>query len=250
MLPREYGDTLSILIVEHDIAVAELIRTILNRVPGWGATVVHSAAAAHEVCRHVRVEVLVVEVDLPGITGLELLNLLREDPHWAEPPVLLLSGVDGGPGGAGAVENGLRTRLLRKPFDVDSLVETVRAAVEARDPDAPASGHRVQVIDTLSIDRSRCTVSVGGVRVHLTPTEYRLLCELADHPGRVVPSEELAERVWGYHDPGIRRSLGVHLRRLRAKLGAGPVRAPAPAAVRGLGYRLSSEAYDGLVAGI
>jgi DNA-binding response OmpR family regulator len=250
VLPPEYGDTLSILIVEHDVAVAELIRTILNQVPGWGATVVRNAAAAREVFRHVEVEVLVVDVDLPGITGPELLDLLRADPHWAAPPVLLLSGADNGPGDAEAVEDGSGAKLLRKPFDVDSLVGAVRAAVEARDPNATVSGHRVQVIDTLCIDRSLCAVSVGGVRVHLTPTEYRLLCELADHPGRVVPSEELAERVWGYDDPGIRLSLGVHLRRLRAKLAASPVRAPTPAAVRGLGYRLSSEAYDGLVAGI
>ena len=108
----------------------------------------------------------------------------------------------------------------------------------------------MQAIGALSIDRSGRAVAVGGERVHLTPTEYRLLCELADHPGRAVPSEKLAERVWGYDDPGIRRSLGVHLRRLRAKLAAGPVRAPAPAAVRGLGYRLSSETHDGLAAGI
>jgi DNA-binding response OmpR family regulator len=108
----------------------------------------------------------------------------------------------------------------------------------------------VQVIGALSIDRSRCSVAVGGARVHLTPTEYRLLCELADHPGRVVPSGALAERVWGYDDAGIRRSLGVHLRRLRAKLAAGPVRAPTPVAVRGLGYRLGVEARDGVVAGM
>jgi DNA-binding response OmpR family regulator len=65
----------------------------------------------------------------------------------------------------------------------------------------------------------------------------------------VVPSEELADRVWGYHDDGIRRSLGVHLRRLRAKLAAGPVRAPTPAAVRGLGYRLSLDPRDELADG-
>jgi DNA-binding response OmpR family regulator len=92
-------------------------------------------------------------------------------------------------------------------------------------------------------------VTVGGEAIHLTPTEYRLLCELADHPDRVVPSRELAERVWGYHDAGIRRSLGVHLRRLRAKLAAGAVRAPAPAAVRGHGYRLSSKPHDELADG-
>src|SRR5215208_6918638 len=86
-----YGPTLSILVVEDDEAVAELVRTLLNQVPGWGATVVHHAAAAREVFRHVRIEVLVVDVNLPGISGLELLDVLRQDPTWDEPPVILMS---------------------------------------------------------------------------------------------------------------------------------------------------------------
>jgi DNA-binding response OmpR family regulator len=69
-----YGETLSILVVEDDVAVAELIRTVLNDVTGWGATIVHNAAAAREVFRHVQIEVLVVDVNLPGISGIELLN--------------------------------------------------------------------------------------------------------------------------------------------------------------------------------
>jgi DNA-binding response OmpR family regulator len=129
VLRGEYGKTLSILVVEDDVAVAELIRTILNQVPGWGTTVVHDASAAREVFRHVRVEVLVLDVNLPGISGLELLSLLRRDPHWDEPPVLLLSANVNQPGITGAVRDGLVTAFLRKPFDVDELVEEVHAAL-------------------------------------------------------------------------------------------------------------------------
>src|SRR5687768_12974467 len=83
--------TLTILVVEDDVAVAELLRALLNRVPGWGATVVHDAAAAAEVFKHIAVEVLVVDVNLPGISGPDLLEHLRLDPHWHEPPVILMS---------------------------------------------------------------------------------------------------------------------------------------------------------------
>jgi DNA-binding response OmpR family regulator len=110
VIQAKNGATLSILVVEHDVAVAELIRTILNQVPGWGATVVHDAAAAREVFRHVKVEVLVMEIALPGITGMELLQLLQQDPHWAEPPVLLLSGAADRTGIAGEEGGGLITR--------------------------------------------------------------------------------------------------------------------------------------------
>src|SRR5688500_17712721 len=83
--------TLSILVVEDDIAVAELIRTLLNDVPGWGATVVHDAAAARKVFDVVKIEALVIDVNLPGISGIELIELLRSDPTWQEPTILLMS---------------------------------------------------------------------------------------------------------------------------------------------------------------
>jgi DNA-binding response OmpR family regulator len=130
MSPR-FGETLSILVVEDDEAVAELVRAILNDVPGWGATVVHDAAAAREVFRHVRIEVLVVDVNLPGISGLELLGLLRDDPSWEAPPVILMSARPDQPEIADAVRRGLALTLLSKPFDVDRLVAEIRAAVSA-----------------------------------------------------------------------------------------------------------------------
>jgi CheY-like chemotaxis protein len=125
--------TLSILVVEDDEATAELIRTILNSVPGWGATVVRDAAAAREVFKHVRIEVLVLDVSLPGITGLELLELLRRDPHWDEPPVILMSANLKQAEVREAIARGEAVRFVAKPFDVDRLVDTVAAAVAGRD---------------------------------------------------------------------------------------------------------------------
>jgi DNA-binding response OmpR family regulator len=126
---QAFGQTLSILVVEDDVAVAELIRTVLNDVTGWGATIVHNASAAREVFRHVRIEVMVVDVNLPGISGLELLELLRRDPHWDEPPVLLMSGRPEQAGIAAAMRDGLVTAFLAKPFDVEDLVAEVHKAV-------------------------------------------------------------------------------------------------------------------------
>ena len=120
--------TLSILVVEDDETVAELIRTVLNDVVGWGATVVHNAAAARQVYRHVRIEVLVVDVNLPGISGLELLALLRQDPHWNRPPIILMSADAAQAGIADALRNGWVTMFLSKPFDVDELVEAIQTA--------------------------------------------------------------------------------------------------------------------------
>ncbi len=125
-----YGGTLSILVVEDDHAVAELVRVVLNQIPGWGATVVHDAAAAREVFRHVRIEVLVVDVNLPGISGVELLDLLRHDPAWDEPPVVLMSANADQPDIRSALRGNAVT-FIAKPFDVDDLVLAVDAAVAA-----------------------------------------------------------------------------------------------------------------------
>ena len=127
-MPRDTGLTLTILVVEDDAPVAELVRVILNGVPGWGATVVHDAAAARQVFRHVQIEVLIIDVNLPGISGLELLELLRADPHWQEPPVILVSANPGQPGLQEAIRHGQAARFIAKPFDVDQIVEAVQQA--------------------------------------------------------------------------------------------------------------------------
>ena len=129
--PPEDERTLTILVVEPDAAVAELLRTLLNTVPGWGATVVRDAAAALAVARHVRVEVLVVDSHLPGISGLELLDLWRATPAAPRPPVVLTTSAPPPPGVRDAVERGRVAAVVRKPFDVDELVATVRRVAEA-----------------------------------------------------------------------------------------------------------------------
>jgi DNA-binding response OmpR family regulator len=131
-MERSTGGTLSILVVEDDEGAADLIRSILNDEIGWGATVVHDAAAARAVFQHVRIEVLVLDVNLPGISGIELLGLLRNDPHWDEPPIILMSANPGQPAVADALRKGAVTTFLTKPFDIDQLVSEIKTAVAAR----------------------------------------------------------------------------------------------------------------------
>jgi CheY-like chemotaxis protein len=124
-MPPSRRETLTVLVVEDDEPVAELVRAVLNDVGGWAATVVHDAAAAREVLRQVTIDVLVLDVHLPGITGLELLHLLRDDPDWHEPPVILMSADRELPEIRVAVERGDAVTFIAKPFDVDDLVATI-----------------------------------------------------------------------------------------------------------------------------
>ncbi len=131
-MPGGCGTTLSVLVVEDDEAVGELLRTVLNQVPGWGATLVHNAAAAREVFRHVQLDALVVDVNLPGISGLALLDLLRHEPTWDQPPVILMSAHAYQSDVQDAVQRGLAGMFLSKPFDLDVLLRELEAAVSAR----------------------------------------------------------------------------------------------------------------------
>src|SRR5712691_4057648 len=98
----------------------------MNDVPGWGATVVHDAAAARAVFHHIRVEVLVLDVNLPGITCMELLELLRRDDAWQDPPIIFISAVPDQPEVQdGVISDGISQ--IRKPFDADELVTAVEA---------------------------------------------------------------------------------------------------------------------------
>ncbi len=127
--PARRGSTVSILVVEDDHAVAELLREVFHDIDGWAATVAHDAAAARQVFEQVTIDVLLLDVNLPGISGLELLELLRRDLTWHEPPVIVLSANPDQPGIKEAVGQGNVTRFIPKPFDVDDVVDTIRRAL-------------------------------------------------------------------------------------------------------------------------
>ena len=122
----------TILVVEDDPSVAELVRAVLNDVPGWGAIVAYDARAAISLLEHVPADVLVVDVNLPGISGIEMLAQLRRDARWHNPPVILMSAnvpeqvADQVLGRDGYVQ------FLAKPFDIDDLIDAVDAAASLR----------------------------------------------------------------------------------------------------------------------
>ncbi len=120
--------------------MAELLRAVLNRVPGWGSTVVHDAAAAREIIRHVKIEALVLDVNLPGISGPELLEMLEDDPSWTHPPVFLVSSDVGQPGVPEALRTGRAIAALQKPFDIDELVEQIERATRGEVADPAITG--------------------------------------------------------------------------------------------------------------
>jgi CheY-like chemotaxis protein len=127
MTPSERS-TLSILVVEDDPGVADLLRELLNDVDGWGATVAPDAASARSTFQQVQIDVLVLDVNLPGISGLELLALLQQEPGWRGQPVVIISANVRDPDVQEAIRRAPVTEVLAKPFDVDHVIHVIEAA--------------------------------------------------------------------------------------------------------------------------
>jgi DNA-binding response OmpR family regulator len=225
----------TILLIEDDPILAEMLR---DRLTSRGHTIWHAAsgAEADAIGDEIQPDLVIVDLGLPDANGLVLCAKLRE--QWPVPIIICTASTR--PEDAVLGFKLGADDFVRKPFSTDELEARIDAALRRPlRPTAPTPSHEdVQRIGPLALDHARRRVTVDGKVVHLTPTEFRLLCALADPPNRVHDAKGLAERVWGSYDPGIGRSLQVHIRRMRAKLNAGPVRPPALVAARGFGYRL------------
>jgi DNA-binding response OmpR family regulator len=121
--------TLTIMVVEDDLAVADLLRAVINGTPGWGAIVLHDARDALEVLRYVPVDLLVLDVNLPGMSGPQLLEHLRGELGKETPPAIFVSAGAMPPEIERALQQGVAQRFLAKPFDLDDLVGAMRAAI-------------------------------------------------------------------------------------------------------------------------
>ena len=231
----------TILLVDDDLAFAEALRDQLTA-RGYHVYHVVSAVEAEDVVDEVAPDLVIVDLLPPDTRGLVLCANLRDR---ITAPIIICTGSNQPEDRLLGLKLGADD-VVSKPFSSEEIAARIEVTLRrpARDPVFSVPSEVVQVIGPLAIDRARCRVTLGGDPIHLTPTEYRLLCTLAERPNHVLSSKELAERVWGSPDADIRRSLESHLRRLRAKLKGGLVMAPALTTVRGFGYELTWEPTD------
>jgi len=127
-----FDRTLTIMVVEDDRAVAELLRRTINGRPGWGSIVVNNARGAREILRYVPVDLLVVDVNLPDLSGPRMLEQL--DREFARrPPAILMSSAGLQPEVEQALDLGRAERFIAKPFDLDELIGALRATAQPAD---------------------------------------------------------------------------------------------------------------------
>ncbi len=173
---------------------------------------------------------------LPGSDGIELMKAILDN---VELPVIFLSAYGRDEIIARALESGAADYVV-KPFSSTELVARIEAALRRRLVPAPEPPSEPFHLRDLSIDYRQHTVTLAGQPVKLTPTEYKLLCELSINAGSVVSHEQLLRNVWGMDAASSRGALRTYVRRLRRKLNEYPGDPSYIIAVPGIGYRIGN----------
>jgi DNA-binding response OmpR family regulator len=226
------GET--ILVVDDESKIVKTVRAYLEDA-GFRVATAGDGQTALTVFRHERPALVVLDLGLPGIGGLDVARTLRKES--SVPIIMLTARVDETDRLIG-LELGADD-YVTKPFSPRELVARVRAVLRR------AGGEREQapppiVAGEITIDLERRQVMVGGRAVDLTPTEFELMTLLARHPGRVFSRLELLDRVQGYAFEGYERTVDAHVKNLRQKIEPDPKRPRYVVTVFGVGYKLEA----------
>jgi DNA-binding response OmpR family regulator len=222
-----------ILTIEDDERIRLSVRMALED-EGW---VVSEAASGEEAVAsfaQTPADVVLLDLMLPGMDGLEVCRTLR---RLSDVPIVMVTARTDTHDVVAGLEAGADD-YLTKPFQPKELSARIRALLRRA---KPAESGRTQLrFGELIVIPDEGVVRLAGVDVHLTKTEFRLLCELASAAGRIFSREQLLERVWGYDFFGDGRLVDVHVRRLRTKIEPDAAHPRYVLTVRGLGYKLQA----------
>jgi DNA-binding response OmpR family regulator len=221
-----------ILTVEDDDRIRTALRLALED-EGWEVDEAENGEQAVTSFQQHPADVVLIDIMLPGMDGFELCRLIR---RASDVPIVMVTARNDTHDVVAGLEAGADD-YVTKPFAPKELSARVRALLRrVRSSDSGSAHLRFGDLEVLPDEG---VVRRDGEEVHLTKTEFRLLCELASTPGRVFSREQLLERVWGYGYFGDGRLVDVHVRRLRTKVEADPSNPRHVVTVRGLGYKLA-----------
>ena len=220
--------------MEDDGNIRELVVYALHA-SGFEAEGFECAAALYERLERGLPDLLLLDVMLPGEDGVTTLKNLRQNPHTAGLPVILLTAKNAEYDKVLGLDSGADD-YVTKPFGVMELLSRIKAVLRRAGLSAPANSLSLGAI---SLDVGRRAVTVAGEPVSLTFKEFELLHYLLQNPGLVLSREKIMAAVWGFDFEGESRTVDMHIKTLRRKLGeAGGL----IVTVRGVGYKLSAEA--------
>ena len=231
---RDYDEAVSeqtVLVVDDEAAIAEAVRARLSS-EGFRVLVAADGPQALELAQAEHPDLVVLDLMLPGMDGLEVCAQLQRD-RWV--PVLMLTArteeADKVAGFAVGADD-----YLTKPFSLRELAVRVKAILRRVERISSAASSEPIVHGGLLVDPARRRVSVDGAEIALTPLEFDILLTLAREPGVVFTREQLMDRVWGYRDYAGGRVVDSHVARIRRKLSEDGSEPRFVRTVHGVGY--------------
>jgi DNA-binding response OmpR family regulator len=225
-------------VVEDEASIAASVAARL-RAEGFEVEVAGDGHAGVELCRSFRPDLVVLDVMLPGLDGLEVLRLIQRERHV---PVLMLTARDS----EADLEVGLGVGAddyMTKPFSPRELVARVKAVLRRVDRPGPGSRGDGEIIRAgeLVLDPPRMRAELGDRQVELTPTEFQLLATLAAQPGRIFTRSQLLDAVHGVAFESYERAIDTHIKNIRRKLEPDPRVPRLVLTVYGVGYRFADD---------
>lgn len=224
-----------VCIVEDEPDIAEVLRYNLEK-EGFETDLTHRGDTALEAIRQHPPDLLILDLMLPGLDGLELTRLLKRDPIACRIPIVMLTARGEEVDRIVGFELGADD-YIPKPFSPREVVLRVKAILRRMEP-GPSGEQEVLRLGGIELDVGGHRLRVEGSEVPLTATEFRLLKLLLERAGRVQTRGQLLSDVWGYAEDIDSRTVDTHIRRLRRKLGPEAERVET---VIGVGYRLQPE---------
>jgi two-component system, OmpR family, alkaline phosphatase synthesis response regulator PhoP len=210
--------TKRILIIEDDPDIVEALRYNLEKEKGFSVLAAHSGEEGLSTAFEVKPQLIILDIGLPGFNGYELCRRLRREPETRDIPILMLTARVAESDKVLGLELGADD-YVTKPFGIRELVARVRAALRRQE----AQAETVPVFDDgqLYVHFGDYVIRFRGREPKLTFKEFSLLKLLVQNQGRVLTRDKILDEVWGYHYYGESRTVDVHIRRIRQKLGEG-----------------------------
>jgi two-component system, OmpR family, response regulator ResD len=232
--------THSVLIVDDEATIREVVRRYLE-LDGFVVTEAESGSQALEILQDHKVDLIILDIMLPGLDGFSVTRSLRNSPDYAginthgDIPIIILTSRSDEADRIVGFELGVDDYIV-KPFSPRELVHRVKAVLRRTAPNATSSEKPLD-FPHLQIDPLRRTVIALGKSAILTAKEFDLLWLFARHPQQVFTREQILAQVWGYEFYGDESTVTVHIRRLREKIEVDPANPVYIQTVWGIGYK-------------
>ncbi|SMB92186.1 two-component system, OmpR family, alkaline phosphatase synthesis response regulator PhoP [Desulfonispora thiosulfatigenes DSM 11270] len=220
----------TILVIEDDPSIRELLAFNLER-EGFQVKLVSDGQEGLEMIKKNCPDLLILDLMLPFMDGMQICRNLRKDQKLAHLPIIMLTAKVEEIDKVLGLEMGADD-YVTKPFSIRELISRVKALIRRSSSSTITKKENILVRSFLKIDLERYKVYVKDKKIDLTYKEFRLLSLLAENPGKVFTREYILEYIWGYEYLGDTRTVDVHIRHIRKKIGENLLET-----VRGVGYK-------------